>query len=305
MSSRSIVCAVDQSEDARRAITVGNDLCHRLGLRLVLARVLRATSVGATIIGRPGEQIARPVNDDDNESAAWLHLRGLAARHDLGGAALRVEIGLPGDVIARIAREEDAELVVTGPPEHRHLHAALLGSLPAGLASAAPCPVVVVPPEATKAPVQDESPAIVCGVDDSERSGEVLRFAATLASLLEARLVVAHIAPIPHWPRPSVVPGAVERVRRGEVEDAENLLAELLAGVPTSSQTTRRVAFGDPGGALADLADEEGAQFVVVGSNGGGSRAAAVLGSVSAELIGSSRIPIVVVPPRVLQHTRA
>jgi nucleotide-binding universal stress UspA family protein len=301
VSSRSIVCAVDH-EGAGRIISVGDDLRHRLGLRLVLAHVLRATAVNGTMIGGPSDQIGRPVDD---ESAAWLYLRGLAAHHDLGEAVLRVEIGVPGDVIARVAREEDAEFVVTGPLERGRLHAALLGSVPAGLTRRAPCPVVVVPPEATKAPVQDaESPAIVCGVDDSERSGTVLRIAATLASLLEARLVVAHIAAIPHWPHHSLVSGAVERVLRAEVEDAERLLEELLAGVPASIQTTRRVAFGDPGGALADLADEEGAQFVVVGSNGRGTLAAAMLGSVSAELIGSSRIPIVLVPPRVLQQAR-
>jgi nucleotide-binding universal stress UspA family protein len=47
---------------------------------------------------------------------------------------------------------------------------------------------------------------------------------------------------------------------------------------------------------LADLADEEEAEVIVVGCRGRGALKAAFLGSVSASLIGVARCPVMVVP---------
>lgn len=47
---------------------------------------------------------------------------------------------------------------------------------------------------------------------------------------------------------------------------------------------------------LADLADEEEADMIVVGSRGRGAFKAAFLGSVSRDLIGVARRPVLVVP---------
>ena len=54
---------------------------------------------------------------------------------------------------------------------------------------------------------------------------------------------------------------------------------------------------GFPADRLADLADEEAAELVVVGSRGGGPLKAAFLGSVSTDLIAVARCPVLVVPP--------
>ena len=59
----------------------------------------------------------------------------------------------------------------------------------------------------------------------------------------------------------------------------------------------RRVVLGFAADRLADLADEESAELIVVGSRGRRGLKAALLGSVSAELIGVARCPVLVVPP--------
>src|ERR687888_334827 len=48
---------------------------------------------------------------------------------------------------------------------------------------------------------------------------------------------------------------------------------------------------------LADLADEEDAELIVVGSRGRGRFKAAFLGSVSNSLVGVARCPVLIVPP--------
>ena len=60
----------------------------------------------------------------------------------------------------------------------------------------------------------------------------------------------------------------------------------------------RRVLLGFPGDRLADLADDEAAELIIVGSRGRGAVKSALLGSVSADVIGVARRPVLVVPSR-------
>ena len=59
----------------------------------------------------------------------------------------------------------------------------------------------------------------------------------------------------------------------------------------------RRVVVGLPAERLADLADDEDAELIVVGSRGRGRFKAAFLGSVSNSLVGVARCPVLIVPP--------
>jgi nucleotide-binding universal stress UspA family protein len=59
----------------------------------------------------------------------------------------------------------------------------------------------------------------------------------------------------------------------------------------------RRVVVGFPAERLAELADEEDAELIVVGSRGRGAFKAAFLGSVSSSLVGIARCPVLIVPP--------
>jgi nucleotide-binding universal stress UspA family protein len=140
-------------------------------------------------------------------------------------------------------------------------------------------------------------PSIVCGVDLPDDAGVSLHVAAELAQSLDRRLVVVHV---PHVRAPGVMPvvglaapmappspvhmreSAREQVR--ELVESEGLDAEV------------RIEVGFPAEVLADVADRENAELIVVGSRGQGPFRAAFLGSVSNELIGVARCPVVVVP---------
>ncbi len=63
-----------------------------------------------------------------------------------------------------------------------------------------------------------------------------------------------------------------------------------------------RVAFGLPAEGLADIADDVQAELMVVGSRGRGAFKAAFLGSVSGDLIGVARCPVLVVPHGVTER---
>lgn len=72
---------------------------------------------------------------------------------------------------------------------------------------------------------------------------------------------------------------------------------ERKAGDAGLADAERRAAVGLPGERLADLADEEDAELIVVGSRGRGAFKAAFLGSVSNSLLGIARCPVLIVPP--------
>ena len=147
------------------------------------------------------------------------------------------------------------------------------------------------------------SGAIVCGVDGSADSKAALAVAVRYASRLGARLVLAHV--VEHVPEPDPAIGPMGAgsfsAMRPEVEEehvkAGERLVERMAHDAGISDAERRVLFGHPGERLADLADEEEAELIVVGSRGRGALKAAFLGSVSSGLVGVARCPVLIVPP--------
>jgi nucleotide-binding universal stress UspA family protein len=149
--------------------------------------------------------------------------------------------------------------------------------------------------------------SIVCGVDGSPDSNAALAVAARMSERLGARLVLAHVVepvvtPYMHPARfggmtTSAPLATQEREAAREKAAARGLeQSATSAGVADAEQ---RVAIGFPAERLAEIADEEDAELVVVGSRGRGAFKAAFLGSVSNSLVGVARCPVLIVPPGV------
>jgi nucleotide-binding universal stress UspA family protein len=80
-------------------------------------------------------------------------------------------------------------------------------------------------------------------------------------------------------------------------EAAAEALLERIAIETGLVDAERRVAIGHAPERLAEIADEEDAELIVVGSRGRGAFKAAFLGSVSNSLVGVARCPVLIVPP--------
>lgn len=116
------------------------------------------------------------------------------------------------------------------------------------------------------------TPSVVCGIDGSDPAAAAFQVASVLSQRLGARLVAVHVE---EDGDPSVVEGESRFQGAGAVTRAER---------------------GEPAERLAAVALEENAELVVVGSRGRHPVAAAVLGSVSADLARLCDRPVVVVP---------
>jgi nucleotide-binding universal stress UspA family protein len=143
---------------------------------------------------------------------------------------------------------------------------------------------------------------LLCGVDGSPQSAAAVAVAARLVERRGARRVVAHLKDTHHAHRNPAPVGAGSAVPRPlgmpaaeHVRAAEALVAQMAAAAGVEGAECRVVG-GFAADRLADLADEEQAELIVVGSRGRGALKAAFLGSVSANLIGVARCPVMVVP---------
>ncbi len=133
--------------------------------------------------------------------------------------------------------------------------------------------------------------SVLVGVDESDGGRAASLMGAWLSERLGVELVLAHVC---SDPPPSGLGNADDRTR---VHHASELRAMALLEDIGPSAARRRIASGKPAPALAELAREEDAALVVVGSRGHGPRRAAFTRSVSQTLITQAERPVVVVPP--------
>lgn len=158
-----ICVAMNESEEAARALPIALDLAGRSGAQVTLVHVAGPPANDAT---SRQEAIALDLLAGDGERQWSSRLRGLAAAAPAGiDVDALVAVGDPRDELPAIAAELGADLIVAGAPRRRwhpgneHLRwacvagrsgrrgplGALRGSVAWSLMRSAPCPVMLVP----------------------------------------------------------------------------------------------------------------------------------------------------------------
>jgi nucleotide-binding universal stress UspA family protein len=136
---------------------------------------------------------------------------------------------------------------------------------------------------------------IIVGFDDSEASKAAIDMAVVMAKKFEGRIVVATGLAPNYAPR-----RAPEQEFRWEETRAacELGMREVIDGCGDACQLMEAVAVPlSPVQALVSLAEERGADLIVVGSNGEGRVKGLLLGSTAFGVIQRSPVPVLVVPP--------
>lgn len=283
-----VIACVDDGPGGPAAARIAASLGRWLGRRVLLATVQQATPNTAT--------------GDDLTPAAIRHSRTLlvrAAGEPADDVESRVLIGEPAQRLLALAEREDAELIVVAAPDQSRMRTMLLGSVYLALAATAQCPVVVVPPGVQR--IATTGP-IVCGVDGSDVSNTAARVAADFAHRLETRLLLMHASDSLPAAAPGVAGG--HGGAGGRRPDAAQILretADMLRETPPSYLLVER---GAPAERLAEVAERESAQLLIIGSRGRGPITSALLGSVASELATSATQPLMIVPPN-MPRTRA
>ena len=195
--------------------------------------------------------------------------------------------GEPVPVLTRAAA--GADLLVVGSRGLGGFTGRLVGSVGQRCVDSAPCPVVLVPPDANP-----RTRTIVVGVDGSEPSCAALRWAIAEATRRRTRLEVVNAYHETQVVLPFGPPTTSDHERLEET--STSLLDHMIAGAVGRSGPPEIETISSPLGAAAALRDAaRTAALLVVGSRGRGGLRGLGLGSVSLQCVHHAPCPVVVV----------
>ncbi|HEY3945298.1 MAG TPA: universal stress protein [Solirubrobacteraceae bacterium] len=294
-----IVCGVDDSTAARDAAVAASALSARASLPLLFVHV--APDYGRR--AHPDTERKRQLGGSVANGIELLdRVTGDVARGR--GAIRRVPLGDPASQLVTVAESVDAEMVVIGSRGRGPLTAVLLGSVSRELLARSRRPVLVVQPGAQLPMLQERGPvtrppSVLCGVDGSPESIHAARAASRLASLLNDRLVLAHVyRPLRTWTDYGLARRYASGALLSQWKAGLGLLeeaAEPLGRLP-GPEAELSLEPGDPETALLGIAEREDAEVLVLGSHGQGTLQAALDGSVASSLAAGGPIPVLIVP---------
>ncbi len=200
----------------------------------------------------------------------------------------------PARALERVAREQDAALIVVGSSHAGHLGRLHPGSTAERLFAGAPCPVALAPQGHRMRP-RGEFGRVSVAYDGSPEAERALAAASLVARAAASSLRVIRVF-TPDWPVPPTllsIPGYVRLTPAAE-EAARAQLARAVAALGDDARAEAAFLHGDPASELAR--ESEVADLMVVGSRGYGPLHSVLLGGVSGRLACTAACPLLIVP---------
>jgi nucleotide-binding universal stress UspA family protein len=290
---RSILSAVDFSEHSRHALRWAGAFASRFQSRLTVVSVVDPLLAEAARI-RLNQDLANVETEPalrEFVAATWPGEPDAPVP-----AAFRTPVGEAAAAILETADTDGADLIVVGTYGLGGVQKWLIGSTTERILRKTQVPVLAVPSgsesEAASADAGRVS-HILAATDFSEPSVAAVRVAAVLARRFSARLTLAHV----------IAPMAVPLQWRSLVEESDEerlgaarLELEALAGRLGVESAEQVVAVGRPADLIGSIARDRDAQLIVMGLEGGHGAFARRPGSIAYRVLGSTTIPVLVVP---------
>ena len=145
---------------------------------------------------------------------------------------------------------------------------------------------------------------IVCGVTDTDEGREALATAVEVSGRLGLRLVLTHVA--------EGIAGSNGHLQsdesvtmKGGREGAARLLTRLAAEYDVVERAECRVAVGDAGSLLGQIAAEEAADLIVVGARARGRLRRGLESRLAERLETETPVPVLIAPPRLRRARKA
>lgn len=293
-----ILCPVDLSETSAHALDHAFALARSYKAHLTVMEVCWtglppiAFPPGAAM-ATPPLMLPRPLGELEEE------LRLFAER---GGAAevrmdLRIREGAVVPMILEEARTIGADLIVIGTHGRSGVDRLLLGSVTEKVLRKAECAVMTVPPADRTATPAPAVRTIVCAVDFSPVSVNVIGYALSLGQEVQTTLLLTHVV---DWPTDRAMSPGVElesAAYRGRVVDYSRV--KLQALVPGDARAWCRaeelVTVGRPHEEIVRLARDRDADFIVMGVHGRSALNLALFGSTVNQVVRHASCPVVTV----------
>jgi nucleotide-binding universal stress UspA family protein len=177
-----------------------------------------------------------------------------------------IEQGEVAEVLSKLVRNYEIDLIVIGTSGRKGLQKLLLGSVAEEVFRNAECPVLTVGPHATRWPADGKVRYILYATDFGPESVHGLPYAISLAEENRARLTLLHVAPETGVALPEPEPGTLPLLDPGEVAASTDW--QLRALVPYRTQLWHdpeyMVEFGAPAETIVKIAAGK-ADMIVLG----------------------------------------
>jgi nucleotide-binding universal stress UspA family protein len=272
-----ILVATDLSARSDRAVTRAAHLARATGAPLRLLHVAD-DDLPAALIQRRAEEAEAALGE---QVAATPDLRALDPRID-------VEFGGAVRMVARVARDVRAEVVVIGAHRDRGL-ADLIGTPTASrMIAAVEAPILVAVGRPERAWHE-----VVAGWDFSPAGEAALRLARRLAPEADLRIVHCWQEPVAVAAQGFPYAGAASGNVQGDIEARLRDAADALGDPPPS----REVAIGAPVPTLARIASEREAGLICLGRHARSGFARLLLGDTAAGLALAAPCDVLIAPP--------
>jgi len=196
-----------------------------------------------------------------------------------------IEYGRPSKEIARVAKEQGAQLIVIGLTQHGVIDRILDGDTALEIVRHSDVPVLLASGSLTALPER-----AVFAVDFSEQSMDAAR--AGIRLLADGAVVhIAHVKP-----RATVFDGTGLWEEEYQ-SSAEKELVKFASSLDASGVTIETVVLdGSPARTLMDFAESSGAQLIVAATRGAGLMERILVGSVATRLMRHTKTSMLIVP---------
>jgi len=282
LSIHNITCPTDYSECAASAFAESVRLARWFGARVTVVHV---TPFALPIVGGMG-YVPLPAETRDNARQATLEaLERFVDATEHTGVPIEMisREGDPCHEIYNVAVETGADLVVMGTHGRSGFKRLVLGSVTEALLNHPPAPVFTVNRSFSHG--KGLFRTVLCATDVSERSAGTVAAAFAIADEGAKRLMVLNV--IDH--RVDSSGGALERAAFAALHDL----------VPDDARRSYRidesVTYGESDREILDVAKEEAADVVVMGTRGGGTLGH-LFGSTVRCVVRDAMCPVLVVP---------
>jgi nucleotide-binding universal stress UspA family protein len=263
---RRIVCPIDFSQASQAALDQAAAIADWFGAAMTLlhvaspARVLEGpllfaalpagavADTGVSRARRALEEYVRPLRD-----------RGLAV-----DAVVLEDADVEGRILA-IAGTLHADLLVMGTHGRCGLDWLIVGSVTEHVLRHAACPVLTVPPAATRR-ARPPFKRLLCPIDFSEPSLEALRFVVPIAEEGDARLTLLHVLPDSATPDGFVLAETALDRARCEAPTKQRLEALVPKEAATFCDPVTKVTWGTPYRSIVEVAADEASDLIVMGA---------------------------------------
>jgi nucleotide-binding universal stress UspA family protein len=278
-----ILLATDGSGDAELASTTAVGLARSTSSELHVVHTWRTVpSVHFdTLIRQEMEREAQGILDEQVKKIEGLGGTVASARLSEGGAA---------EEIVALAEDIEAGLIAMGSRGRGRIRRLLMGSVSDAVVRHAHYPVIVVRWKPVVFPAK-----ILLPTDGSEEATLAVRTAADLCEKTGSELHVVHVgeATLGYHPERHGYPIQYER----EEKEARELLETQLEGIKAAGDTVAQahLRMGKADEHIVVLAEELGADLIVMGSRGLGGVKRALMGSVSDSVVRHAHCPVLVV----------